>query len=252
MTSITAILTAHAEGDLVEPSLRSLFSAVELARNAGHPVDIILTLDRADEPTSRRVNAAAADTRAEVIACDYGDQAQARNRAIQVARGDYVAFLDGDDLWGENWLVEAFRICAADPGRVIAHPEYNLFFGNTDNVFCHIDQTSEHFDPEALRFENLWDALCLAPRQAYLDGPFAERAVTAGFAYEDWHWNCATLEAGYVHRVVADTIHFKRRREVSQNLLARDTLALVRPTRLFSYRWYEENRSRLTVRGVAT
>jgi len=28
--------------------------------------------------------------------------------------------------------------------------------------------------------------------------------------YEDWLWNCDTVSAGYIHRIVHNTVHFIR------------------------------------------
>jgi len=64
-------------------------------------------------------------------------------------------------------------------------------------------------------------------------------AFAAGYAFEDWQWNNETLEAGYVHRVVRDTVHFKRRRAGSQHSEAQRRGVLVRPTKVFGYAWTE-------------
>lgn len=237
MTSLTTVITAHREGLLARRSLRSLLEAVTAARAAGLEIDTIVVLDRADDDTRAIFkNAAGGDWK--VVETDFGDQGKARNRAVQVAGGDYIAFLDGDDLWSENWLVEGVGLCLQRPGRIIAHPEFNWFFGMNNNLFIHMDQEDAQFDIEALRFSNYWDALCIAPRRAHLDHPYGDRDLEGGFAFEDWQWNCETIEAGYVHRVAEGTIHFKRRREGSQTLHASRGKSLVRPTRLFSYSWY--------------
>ena len=62
------------------------------------------------------------------------DQGKVRNHAVGLVSAGHVAFLDGDDLWSENWLVDAYRMCA-DDDRVIGHPELNWFFENQQNLY---------------------------------------------------------------------------------------------------------------------
>ena len=233
---ISAVLTAHHEGMLAGISLHSMLDAMEHARQAGLSCELVIVLDQPNEAT-REMFSEAEENGWKIAEVDFGDQGKARNHAIGMCEGRYIAFNDADDLWSENWLTEAHRMCESDPGRIIAHPEVDWFFQENNNLFFHIDQTDPAFDPAILRFINCWDALCMAPREAYEKFPFCDRDIDTGFAFEDWQWNCQTLEAGYVHRVVPNTIHFKRRRKGSQTLEASARRALVRRTALFSYDW---------------
>ena len=224
-------------------SFRSLLDAVGVARDGGLDVEVLVVLDN---PTAATTAAFAEAERhgARIAEVSYADQGKVRNHAVGLARADRVAFLDGDDLWSENWLVDAYATCtrADDPDRVIGHPELNWFFENQQNLYFLPDQTDPEFDPALLRIANPWDALCLAPRAAYVDHPFAARAVADGYAYEDWHWMLETYLAGYVHRVVPETIHFKRRREGSQYVQARARSVLTRPSELLDFAWWQEHR----------
>jgi hypothetical protein len=242
VADVTAILTAHGEGVLAGLSFRSLLDAVAVARADGIEVDVLVMLDNPTGPTSAVFSEA--DRHGAVVAeVSYADQGKVRNHAVGLATSGHLAFLDGDDLWSENWLVDAYRACLGDDGdRVIAHPELNWFFGNQQNLYFLPDQTDPAFDPAFLRVANPWDALCLAPRAAYVEHPFADRAVADGYAYEDWHWMLETYRAGYVHRVVPETIHFKRRREGSQFVQARARRVLTRPSEVLDFAWWEGRR----------
>jgi len=240
VTDVSAILTAHAEGPLAARSLRSLLDAVDLARRDGLSVETLVVLDNPDPATLEALDDA--ERHGRVLEVSLADQGLVRNRAVAAAVGDHVAFLDGDDLWSENWLVEAHRMCRADPGRVIAHPEVNWFFGQSPWIYFLPDQACG-FDPALMRVANPWDALCMAPAAAYAEVPFSERAIADGYAFEDWHWSLETFAAGFVHRVAPGTIHFKRRREGSQFTRARDNRSLTRPSKALTYAWVDSRRA---------
>jgi glycosyltransferase involved in cell wall biosynthesis len=236
---ITAVITAHDEGELAARSWRSLLDAVEVARGEGRGVEVLVVLDHADEATAA-VFAQAGEHGASVVELALADQGAVRNHAARLASGGHVAFLDADDLWTENWLADGYRLCLQDPEHIVAHPEANWFFENDNNLFFLQDTTDPAFDPAYLRIANPWDALCLAPRAAYTDHPYPPREVLAGYAYEDWHWNLETYLGGFVHRVVPETIHFKRRRLRSRTLEATESLVLTHPSRFYDYAFWSE------------
>lgn len=237
MPDVAAIITAHAEGVMAGLSFRSLLDAVATARDEGIDVEVLVVLDNPTDAT-RTVFAEADRHGAALAEVSYADQGMVRNHAVGQVTAGHVAFLDGDDLWSENWLADSYRMCAGEP-KVIGHPELNWFFENQQNLYFLPDQTDPEFDPALLRIANPWDALCFAPRSAYVDLPFAPRAVAEGYAYEDWHWMLETYLAGYVHRIVPETIHFKRRREGSQYVKARARSVLTRPSELLDFAWWQ-------------
>jgi len=237
---VTAIITAHAEGPLVGLSLRSMLDAVDHARAAGATVELLAVLDNPDAAT-REAFAEAAGHGFRLVETSYADQGRVRNEAVGEATGEHVAFLDGDDLWSENWLTDALAVCRTDPGRVIAHPELDWIFDGSSMLAFFPDQLDPAFEPASLRVANAWDALCVAPIEAYRDHPFSRRAIADGYAFEDWHWNMETLASGYVHRLVPETVHFKRRRAGSQFTQARANRSLPRATDLLSYAWWAEH-----------
>lgn len=246
MTDLAAIVTAHAEGALAGISLRSLLDATALARQEGLAVEVLAVLDN-PTPATREAFTDAERHGVTVEEVAYADQGLVRNHAVGLTTADHVAFLDGDDLWSENWLVDGHRLCVAEGTgrrRVIAHPELNWFFDNQHNLYFLPDQTDPDFDPAFLRVANPWDALCIAPRAAYVEHPFTPRAVEEGYAYEDWHWNLETFQGGFVHRVVPGTIHFKRRRKDSQFVRARARSVLPRPSAVLDYAWWAEREGR--------
>jgi glycosyltransferase involved in cell wall biosynthesis len=235
---VSAILIAHAEGTIVGVSFRSMLAAIRVAADAGLAVEMLVMLDRPDEGTHEML-AEVGSHGARLVEVGYGDQGLVRNHAVREAVGRFIAFLDGDDLWAENWLVAAHELCAEN-ARTIAHPYAEWIFGEQRALWLPADQTDPEFEPATLRVTNAWDALSFAPREANLDHPFQARDLVHGYAFEDWLWNLETIESGYVHRVVPNTIHFKRSRPGSQFRHARFNRSTTRPTAFHDYAWLAE------------
>lgn len=236
-SDVTAVIIGHDEGTLLGLSLRSLLDAAAYARDHGLTVEALAVLDSADDAT-RAALADAGEHGLRVVEVAYADHGLARNEAIRLASGRYVAFLDGDDLWSENWLVDAHAMCETDPGRVIAHPAINWIFDQGSYCYVLPDQADPAFDPAFLRVANAWDQLCMAPAQVHQRHPYRRRELDRGFAYLDWTWNLETIEAGLVHRTVPETIHFKRRRTSSQFTQARANKSLPFHSALHDYSWW--------------
>ncbi len=239
MIDITAVLTAHAEGVLAGPSLVSFDQAIEAARQFGLVVEGLVVLDRPTAAT--RMQFVGVEGRHRVIVADEGDPGLARNAAVASASGRFVAFLDGDDLWSQNWLVAAHRFCAAEPDAIVAHSEVNVVFGQVRQMWWHIDSRDPAFDLGYLRIGNYWDAMSFSTREIYRRHPFVANDLRRGFGHEDWHWNCLTLAVGIDHRPVPGTVHFKRRRRDSQMTLCEPVSAVPWITPIASYGWTSQS-----------
>lgn len=233
-TDITCIITGHREGRLCIASLRSFWIAIQFAEMSGYKVQPILMLDRPNQIT-QDLFYLYAPRPSNVHILDFGDQGLVRNSAVDLAKGEYTAFLDADDLWSEDWLVQALDFLRDLPDTHIAHPAYNYFFESQATIFCHIDQESPEFQLDMLRIRNYWDALCVCPTKIYREIPFYTRDIVNGWAYEDWLWSCETVSAGKVHKVVPESVLFKRRQKTSQTVKASENRSMIKPHAFSSY-----------------
>lgn len=220
---LTVAITAHGESLEAGPTLRSVTAAMNELRTYGAKIEPLVGLDCASDLTTNFFSQSAL-TEWEQLAFSFGDQGLARNALAQRAKGRYIAFIDADDLVSENWLALAYATLERDGGaesKNIMHPELIWQFDRSNTVYTQPAQDSPLFTPHHMAIQNYYDAMCMAPTRAYLDVPFPHRDVKAGYAYEDWQWNIATIDAGWFHQSVSDTLVFKRRRDVSQSQKAR-------------------------------
>lgn len=216
-TDLTVVVTAHDETAVCGPTMRSADLAVEAARESGLTVQTIVGLDAPTEETTRYFRQPRFDHWERRVLHER-DLGRLRNALVPQCDGRYVAFLDADDLFSQNWLADGVAALDAAAGRgekAIAHPELNVIFDGQREVLLNISQTSPLFTPYFLYFRHYYDSLCLAPREAHLAIPYVSRDVPNGLSYQDFQFTIETLAAGWQHVAVSDTIIFKRRRDFS-------------------------------------
>lgn len=210
--SVAAVVNLHREGSTAKPSLISAWRAVEAARQTGIDAKLVLAVDSPDLHTIKLVEEWR-DRGAQIISTDVADLGAARNAAAHAVDTTWLAFLDADDLWGEQWLIAAHRM-ATDPSTQdgdVFHPQTNIIFGDHHSLLHHIDSDGPKFSWSRFHLHNAWTALCFARREHLLALPYPRNDLANGFGFEDWCWNMAVLDTGGRHRVVPDTCHFIKR-----------------------------------------
>jgi glycosyltransferase involved in cell wall biosynthesis len=236
MIDVTAVLTCHAEGLLLGPAIASFQQAVEHARANGISVEQLVVLDRGDALTKSVLQTLPPED-FRVLFSDCGDPGQARNYAAESSTGEFVTFLDGDDLWSSNWITSSYVFSMEQPGPVVCHSEANVVFGGAKQIWWHVDSEAPDFQRDYLLIGNYWDAMCFVERNILKRFPFRQNELSEGYGHEDWHWNCLTLGAGIPHRPVPGTLHFKRRRRGSQMTKCEEKDVVTYETDLTSFSW---------------
>lgn len=234
---ITCVVTVHSEGNLAHKTLASIARAIDFAQDRGITCETVVVMDRPTADTVSYVSRSPfLSSRAKVLTTSFGDPGLARNAGIEAATGEFVAILDGDDLYSRNWLVEAYLLNRENDNFVV-HSDVNLFFGTHRLYTRHSDQRDPAFKPSQLLVDNSWSALCFARRDTFLSNPYTETPKNSGFGYEDWHWNCDAMARGLVHVVARGTVHFIRLKSSnSRNLAAREDSVVIRHSPLFDDR----------------
>jgi glycosyltransferase involved in cell wall biosynthesis len=237
---VSVVLTCHKEGALLGPSLRSCGVAIAKARAEGISAEVIVIQDRCDEATLSMLQGDRAEdiigARARVVPTDHGDPGLARNHGVSEATGRFVTFLDGDDLWGENWIVACRRFHDELGIAAILHSEVNVVFGQARLAWVHPSSLDPDLPLDPLILMNYWDAMAFAERDLCVANPFVANSLREGFGHEDWHWACSTLAHGIHHVPVPGTVHFKRARTGSQMALCNTADVVVRDNTLTTCR----------------
>lgn len=228
MLDISVFAIFHMEGTYSIPALASMRDLVEAARFRGLRVEAVAILDRPDALTTRLVehNGVWLD---DIRVVDFGDLGRTRNSGVERAGARYLAFLDGDDLWGADWLWAAYSAatspCPSDV-EAIWHPEQLFYFYEEDfdqhsrtalpnphakaHHFIHVESNAPDFDRHALWLNNVWSANIFAHHTIYEKYPYQAVDKASGFGIEDWSWNILTYCDGVHHRIVRDTVHMIR------------------------------------------
>jgi len=103
---VSVIIPAHNEQELIAGCIASVF-------NCGHPRELleILVIDHSSTDATKDLADRAGAT---VLQLKGGRIGTVRNTGLRAARGEYVAFVDGDCLVPANWLRSAIRILESD------------------------------------------------------------------------------------------------------------------------------------------
>jgi glycosyltransferase involved in cell wall biosynthesis len=208
-TVLTVVVTAHSEGTLIIPTLRSLSAA---ASNADFNCELIVVLDNADGLTSKIVDEFTYDeawASTKVVKSDAGDASAARNVGVANAQGEYVAVIDGDDLVSANYFQFAVNQLRLTPD-VIVHPEVIISFGARDIVWLVCASSNLDISHRSVIEHNYWPSSHVATREILKANPYRSLPPSGGFGPEDWYWNIITLSRGIAHLPVAETAFFYR------------------------------------------
>ena len=141
VSDLTLVVTAHDETVVCGPTMRSADLAVAEARGRGYTVETVVALDKATPATNDYFHQPRFD-HWERWEMHEGDLGRVRNAIVPQTKGRYIAFLDADDLFSENWLAEGIAAldAATERGeRSIAHPELNVLYDRGKSVLQNVD-----------------------------------------------------------------------------------------------------------------
>lgn len=125
MCKISVITPAYNAGKFIDKTVQSVID------QTFSDWEMIIVNDASSDDTLVKINAwADKDARIKVIDLEKNSGvAAARNAALKVAKGDFIAFLDADDLWAPKKLETQYNFMK-DNGYVLTYTEYKTFMGD--------------------------------------------------------------------------------------------------------------------------
>ena len=204
-------VTAHNEGLVAHKTMRSILEATKRLEEKKISYEILIHIDNGDQITKDYFKRYAKMPNVVIYENNFGDPGPSRNFLAQKASGEYLTFLDGDDLISDNWLVVAYGALIGATEEVIVHPEGILTFGTEVNNVLTIQTETlpREKDTIILLGENRWCAILMAKTSTLLKFPYQH--LTGGYSHEDYVFNVETTNAGIKHIIAKETILFYRR-----------------------------------------
>lgn len=127
MPSISVIIAAYNAQDTIVETITSVLN------QTFRDLEIIVIDDGSKDCTCDRVRSIK-DERVKLFSCKNGGVAKARNRGIERATGEYISFLDHDDLWTKEKLADQIAALERSPDAGVAYSWTMHLFGDEDPI----------------------------------------------------------------------------------------------------------------------
>ncbi len=212
---VSLILCLHREGKYLLRTLRSLKEAASFAHAGGLQVELIVVLDRADELTRKILLEFDLHgfENIEIVQTNNGSLGPSRNDGCARASGKYFMMCDGDDLISFNYISALFLEAERQGPKAIVVPGWVMDFGSQYCVseFSNLDVVT----PFAFLDSHPYTSRTFFHRSLFDKLKFSDVPLTAGYAYEDWHFHANAIGLGYTFEVASDAVLFYRYRNGS-------------------------------------
>ena len=230
---ISVVVTSHNEGLIAHKTILSILQAAKRLEKENLSYEIIVSIDNGDKETLDYFKRYADNPIFRVLEVSFKDLSESRNNAAASAHGDYIAFIDADDLMSENWLTSAYAAVKDSPGSIV-HPEYSITFGDDNLIWQKRNSNNDATDILGLIDNNQWDSPAFAEKRIFINTPYVRNGN--GFGFEDKHFNSETLSKKIPHIVAPETILFVRRKLTGSMLRESSSdWATLAPTSLLSF-----------------
>lgn len=196
-------------------------------------LELIIVDDGSSDETREVLEPYLADRRVRYFYQENQGQSHARNLALKQATGDFIAFLDSDDLWAPDKLEKQLAVLCADSEVDIVHGDEAIIDENGEVISLEkMRRYSGRITRYLLADNSVSITTALVRRRCFDEMGGFDTSVGVADDYELWlrfsARYCYHYEPGIVasYRVMADQISSdKRRRFAANERIIREFLA---------------------------
>jgi|GEM_PF-5886165 len=219
---ISIVLNLHTEGSTCIPTFNSILRNSEILKKNNITHEVLIIVDKGDAETKDVARALRKRNKivSKLILTEFGDLGLARNKGTETSLGKYMNFVDGDDILEDSWLITAYNYYhESKRDNIILHPQAYICFGDLGYAWQQHNITSREGNPIFMVGKNIWGSMSFSRRKIFTKVQYeATGSIGRGFAYEDWAWNCRTINLSYEHFIVPSTIFFYQKRFSNKSL----------------------------------
>ena len=124
---VSVIIPAYKAGQYIEKTVRSVLAQTH------QNLELIIVDDGSPDNQATVIGPLVAeDDRARYIKQENGGVSSARNHGYRLSKGDFLAFLDADDIWLPNNLEKKLAKFASDKDFGLVHSDMAIMNGKTE------------------------------------------------------------------------------------------------------------------------
>ena len=191
---VSVVITAYNSEAYIADAIRSVL-------NQSRAVDEIVVVDDGSTDATRRVVADFADQGIKFIQQNNRGAGAARNKGIRETSGEFIAFLDADDIWLENKTRLQLEYLAAHPNAALVTGYARWWNVNSDRAYIRrkMPRTMKDLRRELLVHNVIGNPSMVMVRRSALEkvGVFSE-SIRWGQDWELWQRLVRDFEAGMV------------------------------------------------------